>query len=438
MPFDTSAIAVFGIATVFRTAIPLLVPSLQPVLDGRVEITTPVSSFKRLQEGLFLYSSSSISATGSSIYESGVCHHSPLLVAFFSLIKEHGLPLHLPFTIADIVGALCLYAIASTLQARSQKQAAETSKEKSEQLPPPSAFSPAAVAAVYLFNPFSLLASFAHSTNVLTNTLVLAAIASGLVVRRPLIAMLFLALASVLSIYPLCFLPALAAVSLEPLAVRNVPTPISNGSRLASIKAWALLITFFLAYAGLFLYMSYVVAGYSWSFVESTYYTVLMLKDLTPNMGLWWYFFVEMFTFFRPFFLCVFQLFATSFAIPITIRFYTYPLFALTIVSGTLALLKPYPEVTDLGFYLSLLTLFKPVFVLLRFRQAVALAFLYSSALAPTFYHLWIYLGSGNSNFFYAITLVYALGLSLSLTDTIWVGIRLLYDGGKNPRVTQI
>jgi GPI-anchor transamidase subunit U len=31
------------------------------------------------------------------------------------------------------------------------------------------------------------------------------------------------------------------------------------------------------------------------------------LPDLTPNPGLWWYFFMEMFDHFRPFFLMVFS-----------------------------------------------------------------------------------------------------------------------------------
>ena len=31
------------------------------------------------------------------------------------------------------------------------------------------------------------------------------------------------------------------------------------------------------------------------------------MPDLTPNVGMWWYFFTEMFDHFRPFFLGVFQ-----------------------------------------------------------------------------------------------------------------------------------
>jgi len=32
-----------------------------------------------------------------------------------------------------------------------------------------------------------------------------------------------------------------------------------------------------------------------------------LLPDLTPNPGLWWYFFTEMFEHFRPFYLVVFS-----------------------------------------------------------------------------------------------------------------------------------
>ena len=54
--------------------------------------------------------------------------------------------------------------------------------------------------------------------------------------------------------------------------------------------------------------LSYGITGGSWEFLASTYGVHLLLPDLTPNVGLWWYFFIEMFDSFREFFLCVFQL----------------------------------------------------------------------------------------------------------------------------------
>jgi phosphatidylinositol glycan class U len=51
-------------------------------------------------------------------------------------------------------------------------------------------------------------------------------------------------------------------------------------------------------------------------------------------------------------------------------------------------------------------------------------AILYASVLGPAFYHLWVYAGSGNANFFYAITLVWSLGLSIVLGDSMFAALR--------------
>lgn len=49
---------------------------------------------------------------------------------------------------------------------------------------------------------------------------------------------------------------------------------------------------------------------------------------------------------------------------------------------------------------------------------------LYATLLGPAFYYLWIYAGSGNANFFYAITLVWTLGLSILLSDSLYAVLR--------------
>jgi phosphatidylinositol glycan class U len=49
---------------------------------------------------------------------------------------------------------------------------------------------------------------------------------------------------------------------------------------------------------------------------------------------------------------------------------------------------------------------------------------LYASFLGPAFYHLWVYAGSGNANFFYAITLVWSLGLSIIVGDSLFAALR--------------
>lgn len=49
---------------------------------------------------------------------------------------------------------------------------------------------------------------------------------------------------------------------------------------------------------------------------------------------------------------------------------------------------------------------------------------MYAALLGPAFYHLWIYAGSGNANFFYAITLVWSLGLIIVVADLLYAVLR--------------
>lgn len=60
----------------------------------------------------------------------------------------------------------------------------------------------------------------------------------------------------------------------------------------------------------------------------------------------------------------------------------------------------------------------------MRYSFLAATAVLYASFLGPAFYYIWIYAGSGNANFFYAITLVWALGLSIVIGDSLYAALR--------------
>lgn len=43
----------------------------------------------------------------------------------------------------------------------------------------------------------------------------------------------------------------------------------------------------------------------------------------------------------------------------------------------------------------------------------------------PLFYHLWLVQGTGNANFFYASTLVFACANGAALVDSLWAGLRI-------------
>lgn len=63
-------------------------------------------------------------------------------------------------------------------------------------------------------------------------------------------------------------------------------------------------------------------------------------------------------------------------------------------------------------------------FAVMRYSFFAVAALFYATLLGPAFYYLWIYAGSGNANFFYAITLVWSLGLSVVMVDAIWATLR--------------
>ena len=64
------------------------------------------------------------------------------------------------------------------------------------------------------------------------------------------------------------------------------------------------------------------------------------------------------------------------------------------------------------------------VTAVMRYTFFLVAALLYASCLGPAFYYLWIYAGSGNANFFYAITLVWSLGLSFIVADSLYAALR--------------
>lgn len=111
--------------------------------------------------------------------------------------------------------------------------------------------------------------------------------------------MLALGFASYLSIYPaLLFIP-LVLLSYDRRVQGAKPPP---GMATVAVQHLGI---FVLSIAGL-LGVSCLLVGNFYEFVSATYGFQLLVPDLTPNVGLWWYFFIEIFDSFREFFLGVF------------------------------------------------------------------------------------------------------------------------------------
>ena len=190
-------------------------------------------------------------------------------------------------------------------------------------------------------------------TSLFTNCAVLTAIAKASQ-GQPLMAVLALGFASYLALYPALLLPPLVLLCFDRFyrERKEVPSVIPfavkhTGAFIISIAA--------------FLFESFLLTG-SWEYISSTYGVHLLLPDLTPNVGLWWYFFIEMFDSFREFFLGVFWLHLGSYVGGLCIRLRSQPLFVITTMLGLCAIFKPYPSVSDTALYLSLCLCYRLIF----------------------------------------------------------------------------
>lgn len=266
----------------------------------------------------------------------------------------------------------------------------------------------------FLFNPFTIATCMARPTNVFTTCAILHAVAKA-IAGNPFTAMLALSFATYLSMYPILLLPPLILLAYDRQFVSKRASSLLQFAGINVIAVAFCLSALFLG--------SYLLTG-SWEFVTSTYGIQLTLTDLTPNVGLWWYFFVEMFDSFRAFFLAVFWLHLSCYVGGLSIRIRLQPLAVLTILVGIFAIFKPYPSIADTTLFLAMVPLFRHVFPLMRYTFFAASTILYSTFLGPAFYYLWIYAGSGNANFFYAITLVWSLGQSLLVSDLTFAILR--------------
>jgi len=219
--------------------------------------------------------------------------------------------------------------------------------------------------------------------------------------------------------------PLLMLLVGEPVSCLASPAPISSNLR----KTIPMLFEF-LAYLAVLVLASTLVSG-SWAWIRNTWGLGLVLPDLTPNPGLWWYFFTEMFDHFRPFFLMVFSVHLVIYVFPICIKFQHDPLYAAFILLGILATFKPYPTLSDPGLFISMISLFPEIYPYLRHPIVTTLLHLHASLLLPLFHHLWLAQGTGNANFFYAITLVFGIGNGAALIDCVYAGLRIAIGEAK-------
>ncbi|TFK53497.1 PIG-U-domain-containing protein [Heliocybe sulcata] len=375
-------------------------------LDHDHQLSSPTNSYVRLQEGIFLYKHD------VDPYSGGAFYHSPLYLSLFTTVLPTSRFLcRLVWTLVDALGAWALVGIWR------ERQTLESSSRDT------------LIAAAYLFNPYLFLPNLALSTASFENMLQLLALLFACKGRASP-ALFFASILLHLSLHSVLLLPPfiLLLLSSPHSHLVNPKFFIAYRNPKASLGTALSYIGEFLVYAAIMSLCCTTVAG-GWGWVEKTWGVVLTLPDLTPNPGLWWYFFTEMFDHFRPFFLMVFSVHLLMYVAPICLKFQHDPLFASFALLGVLGMFKPYLTLADPGLFLSMYALFPEIYPYLYHPLVTTLLHLHAALLLPLFHSLWLDQGTGNANFFYASTLVFGMANGAAMVDAIWAGLRIAVGG---------
>ncbi|GLB37782.1 putative cell division cycle protein 91 [Lyophyllum shimeji] len=377
----------------------LSLTSLPDVLKDNHLLSSALTSYSNLQEGIYLFQN------GVDPYSGGSFRHSPIFLSLFTtLLPVTGAGSSILWTLCDAVGA---WALINIWRARQR-----VSSSQRDPL----------IAAMYLLNPYVCLPSLARSTSSFENTLMLLSLMFASQGRVS---------ASLLSLAFLVHLSLSSILILTPLLLLLLIDPVSRLASPKSLRTLGVDFRLLLPNLGVFLlcFCTFAVAATlvsgGWAWIPQTWGANLTLPDLTPNTGLWWYFFTEMFDHFRPFFLMVFSVHLLIYIAPICIKFQYDPLYAAFLLIGILGTFKAYPTLSDPGLFLSMIAIFPEVYPHLRHPIVTGLLHLHAALLMPLFNQLWLNQGTGNANFYYASTLVFACSNGAALIDCMWAGLRI-------------
>ncbi|XP_022647943.1 phosphatidylinositol glycan anchor biosynthesis class U protein-like [Varroa jacobsoni] len=388
----TAVNAVFLITGGYALRLALMWSEFRGRIADRVELSTPMNSWKRVVEGYFL------EKHGINPYSGDILHEPYLSLRFYSLLltflRSNGL-VHL-FIVVDLLTGLILYAASKKCvqillhQDRSLSKAQSSRKlvltiATARQIP-------TLVLTVYCLSPFNILSCVSQNTSIFDNLLHTLSL-----------------LAMVYGAWPL------STVTLALLTSRCLHTVILVVPAVLFIRHRTPCILFLSAYTAI---LAQLMSFNSDSHI-SAYYFQLAVTDLTPNVGLFWYFFTELFDHFRWFFLCVFHLNVFIYVAPLAIKLRKDPLLLYWTLIVTVSVFKPYPSLADFAFYSSLLPIFRHLFDLMRQVIVVFTAIALCLVLTPIMWQQWIFAYSGNANFYFAMTLLYNVAQVFLLTDLL-------------------
>uniref|UniRef100_A0A0E0CPZ2 GPI transamidase subunit PIG-U n=1 Tax=Oryza meridionalis TaxID=40149 RepID=A0A0E0CPZ2_9ORYZ len=333
-------------------------------LASRPEVSTPLTSIRRLAEGYWLKQAS------MSPYSGSMYHGSPLLLSVLGPLTNKRSVGHdhiycsLIFVAVDFIAAMLIRATGRRLQIARNRRL--KSLELTEAVSNSVNVSAGDIASlIYLWNPWAIVTCVGSCTSPIENLMVVIMIYGACSRLAPLAAFGYV-MATHLSLYPaILIVPIILLLGYGPDAP---PTKVFRIKRSSASKTgvsdndkssrsrdvqqflwkpvfhfilWMLFWTFYV------LLLSSIVlnkVGGLQEMFKKTYGFILTVKDLSPNIGVLWYFFAEVFDFFRSFFLIVFNMNIVFMVLPLAIRLKHRPCFLAFIYTAIVAILKSYPS----------------------------------------------------------------------------------------------
>uniref|UniRef100_A0A0E0G5Z2 GPI transamidase subunit PIG-U n=1 Tax=Oryza nivara TaxID=4536 RepID=A0A0E0G5Z2_ORYNI len=362
-------------------------------LASRPEVSTPLTSIRRLAEGYWLKQAS------MSPYSGSMYHGSPLLLLVLGpLTNKRSVGHHdhiycsLIFVAVDFIAAMLIRATGRRLQIARNRNL--KSLELTEAVSNSVNVSAGDIASlIYLWNPWAIVTCVGSCTSPIENLMVVIMIYGACSRLAPLAAFGYV-MATHLSLYPaILIVPIILLLGYGPDAPPTKvfriksssasKTDVSDNDKSSSSRdvqqfLWKPVFHFIL-----------------WMLFWTFY--VLLLSSIVLNKvgGLQEmfekYFFAEVFDFFRSFFLIVFNMNIVFMVLPLAIRLKHRPCFLAFIYTAIVAILKSYPSVGDSALYLGLLGLFANELAEMQFTFFLFFGYIGVSLLSPVMHNLWIW-----------------------------------------------
>ncbi|KAJ5077574.1 gpi transamidase component pig-u [Anaeramoeba ignava] len=380
----------------------------------RIEFSTPFTNIRRLKEGIFL------SQNGLSPYEGNTFHQMPILFYFFSLLnslKSQKFIENLIFATTDF---LCLILIFLISENHLQKKEFETKNKNFFFanfsiflslfcLSKTTAIFPQFFLLLTLFTAqkgWIFLSTFFLSCSVYLDIYYILLIIPVILLLRQ---------KKKISIFMIIFLELIWVLSLLSLSI----TFLMKDQEITSSS----LIEF-----------TRKLLQNKKGFIHNSLLFSITAKDRTPNVGLFWYLMIEIFSNFKNLFLFIFQFQVVPLIIPLTLQFSKNPEFLFSIIALIISTFHPYAELGRMALSVALLLTNITLLKHMRNLFLVSSIFLFSISLLPLFWFSWINQGTGNSNFFYGATLALGLANIWLIGDSVHSALKFQFEIKNNKK----